>query len=202
VTFEVVDEQFAQKSQLVEIKESDIRKISELKREKAWLALREFVEEKQDESPVFIFYLATAQAGLGYSDEVVATLESFLQIAKNKYFHYGAQAASTVIDTRYAQENDVEVVAAGDSYNLMHYYKNGTQISKYKIGLSLMKFASSLTFVRPQQLGRSLSILSDLKQHIGLVKDRIQRQDLEGQVDAQLENIRAQLSRIGARNSG
>jgi hypothetical protein len=202
VTFEVVDEQFAQKSQLVEIKESDIRKISELKREKAWLALREFVEEKQDESPVFIFYLATAQAGLGYSDEVVATLESFLQIAKNKYFHYGAQAASTVIDTRYAQENDVEVVAAGDSYNLMHYYKNGTQISKYKIGLSLMKFASSLTFVRPQQLGRSLSILSDLKQHIGLVKDRIQRQDLEGKVDAQLENIRAQLSRIGARNSG
>jgi len=164
VTFEVVDERFASKSQLVETKKSDIRKISELKREKAWLALREFVEEKQDESPVFIYYLATAQAGLGYSDEVVATLESFLQIAKNKYFHYGAQAASTVIDTGYTQENDVAVVAAGNSYNLMHYYENGSQISKYKIGLSLMKFASSLTFVRPQELGRLFSILSDLNQ--------------------------------------
>lgn len=202
VTFEVVDERFDPEIQLVEIKKSDIRIISELKREKAWLALREFVEEKQDESPVFLYYLATAQAGLGYSDEVVATLESFLQIAKNNYFHYGAQAASTVIETRYTQENDVAVVAAGDSYNLMHYYKNGTQISKYKIGLSLMKFASSLTFIKPQQLGRSLSILSDLKQHIGLVEDLMQRQDLEGQVDAQLENIRAQLIRIGARDSG
>ena len=167
----------------------------------AWLELMEFVEEKQDESPVFIYYLATAQAGLGDSDEVVATLERFLQIAENKYFHYGAQAASTVIDTRYAQENDVAVVAAGESYNLMYYYENGTQISKYKIGLSLMKFASSLTFVRPQQLGRSLSVLHYLKQHIGLVEDLIQRQDLEGEVDAQLENIRAQLSRIGSRDS-
>ena len=201
VTFEVVDERFTSKNQLVEIKKSDIRKISELKRKKAWLELMEFVEEKQDESPVFIYYLATAQAGLGDSDEVVATLERFLQIAENKYFHYGAQAASTVIDTRYAQENDVAVVAAGDSYNLMYYYENGTQISKYKIGLSLMKFASSLTFVRPQQLGRSLSVLHYLKQHIGLVEDLIQRQDLEGEVDAQLENIRAQLSRIGSRDS-
>ena len=93
------------------------------------------------------------------------------------------------------------VVAAGESYNLMYYYENGTQISKYKIGLSLMKFASSLTFVRPQQLGRSLSVLHYLKQHIGLVEDLIQRQDLEGEVDAQLENIRAQLSRIGSRDS-
>ena len=177
MTFEVVDERFTSKNQLVEIKKSDIRKISELKRKKAWLELMEFVEEKQDESPVFIYYLATAQAGLGDSDEVVAPLERFLQIAENKYFHYGAQAASTVIDTRYAQENDVAVVAAGDSYNLMYYYENGTQISKYKIGLSLMKFASSLTFVRPQQLGRSLSVLHYLKQHIGLVEDLIQRQD-------------------------
>ena len=38
-------------------------------------------------------------------------------------------------------------------------------------------------------------------QHIGLVEDLIQRQDLEGEVDAQLENIRAQLSRIGSRDS-
>ena len=187
--------------QIVEIKKRDRKKISKFKERKAWAELREFVENRQDESPVFTYHLATAQAGLGDRSGSVVTLERFLERAENQYFHYGAQAASTVIDVRYSQENDAAVVAAGDSYNLMHYYANGTQISKYKVGLSLMRFASSLTFVTPQQLGRSLSVLSHLEQHIGLVEDPLQRQDLEDQVSAQLDNIRAQLRGIGSKVS-
>ena len=80
----------------------------------------------------------------------------------------------------------------------MNYYLNGEQFSKYRAGLSLMRLASSLTFVKPQQLGRSLKLLNDLKDNIELVKDPVQRADLEAQVDAQLDNLRVQISQIGA----
>jgi hypothetical protein len=186
-------------AQIVEIKKSDRSWISKLKRKKAWGELKEFVEGKQDESPVFTYHLATAQAGLRDSDGALLSLEYFLERAQNQYFHYGAQAASSVIDTRYAQEDDAAVVAAGGHYNLMSYYLNGKQFSKYKAGLSLMRLASSLTFVKPQQLGRALQLLNDLKDNIELVEDPAQRADLEAHVDAQLDNLKAQISQIGAR---
>ena len=91
------------------------------------------------------------------------------------------------------------MVVGGSHYNLMNYYCNGEQLSKYKAGLSLMRLASSLTFVKPQQLGRSLKLLNELKDNIELVKDPAQRADLEAQVDAQLDNLRTQISQIGAR---
>ncbi len=186
-------------AQIVEIKKSDRSWISKLKRKKAWGELKEFVEGKKDESPVYTYHLATAQAGLSDSVGALLSLEHFLASAQNQYFHYGAQAASTVIDARYAQENDAAVVAAGSHYPLMNYYLNGRQFPKYKAGLSLMRLASSLTFVKPQQLGRSLKLLNDLKANIELVEDPAQRADLEAQVDAQLENLRKQISQIGAR---
>ena len=60
-----------------------------------------------------------------------------------------------------------------------------------------MRLASSLTFVKPQQLGRALQLLNDLKDNIELVEDPAQRADLEAQVDAQLDNLKAQISQIG-----
>ena len=200
VTFEIYGSHSdLHEAQIVEIKKSDRSQISKLKRKKAWGELKEFVEGKQDESPVFTYHLATAQAGLRDSDGALLSLEYFLERAQNQYFHYGAQAASSVIDTRYAQEDDAAVVAAGGHYSLMNYYLNGKQFSKYKAGLSLMRLASSLTFVKPQQLGRALKLLNDLKDNIELVKDPAQRADLEAQVDAQLNNLRVQISQIGAR---
>jgi len=141
--------------------------------------------------------LAIAQQKLGEGTQALASLERFLERGRNKYVHYGALAASMVIDTRYAQEDDAAVVAAGGHYNLMSYYLNGKQFSKYKAGLSLMRLASSLTFVKPQQLGRALQLLNDLKDNIELVEDPAQRADLEAQVDAQLDNLKAQISQIG-----
>ena len=126
------------------------------------------------------------------------SLERFLERGKNQYFHYGALAASAVIDARYAQKM-TRFVAAGSHYNLMNYYLNGKQVSKYTVGLSLMRLASSLTFVKPQQLGRSLKLLNDLKDNIELVEDPKQRADLEAQVDAQLDNLEVQIGQIGAR---
>ena len=200
VTFEIYGSHSdLHEAQIVEIKKSDRSRISELKRKKAWGELKEFVEGKQDESPVFTYHLATAQAGLSDSVGALLSLEHFLASAQNQYFHYGAQAASSVIDTRYAQEDDAAVVAAGGHYSLMNYYLNGKQFSKYKAGLSLMRLASSLTFVKPQQLGRALKLLNDLKDNIELVKDPAQRADLEAQVDAQLDNLKAQIGQIGAR---
>lgn len=200
VTFEIYGSHSnLHEAQIVEIKKRDRSLISKLKRKKAWGELKEFVEGKQDESPVFTYHLATAQAGLRDSDGALLSLEYFLERAQNQYFHYGAQAASSVIDTRYAQEDDAAVVAAGGHYNLMSYYLNGKQFSKYKAGLSLMRLASSLTFVKPQQLGRALKLLNDLKDNIELVEDPAQRADLEAQVDAQLDNLKAQLGQIGAR---
>ena len=186
-------------SQIVEIKSRDLRKISTLKTKKAWLELREFVQGKQDESPVFIYHLATAHAGLRDRDEAVATLERFLQIAKNQYFHFGAQAASTVINARYTQENDDAVVDAGENFSLINYYRNGDQLSKYRVGLSVMRLASSMTLVIPQRLGNGLVLLNVLKDNIELVEDPAQRADLEAQVDAQLDNLKAQIGQIGAR---
>ena len=81
----------------------------------------------------------------------------------------------------------------------MYYFLNGSQLPKYKAGLSLMRLASSLTFVKPQQLGRSLKLLNDLKDNIELVEDPAQRADLEAQVDAQLDNLKLQISQIGER---
>ena len=200
VAFEIFGEQSnLNKAQIVEIKKRDRSWISKLKRKESWGELKEFVEGKQDESPVFTYHLATAQAGLGDSDGALVSLERFLERAQNQYFHYGAQAASSVIDTRYSQENDVAVVAAGGHYSLMNYYLNGERFSKYKAGLSLMRLASSLTFVKPQQLGRSLKLLNDLKDNIELVEDPTQRADLEAQVDAQLDTLRKQIRQIGAR---
>ena len=200
VTFEIYDSHSdLHEAQIVEIKKRDRSLISKLKRKKAWGELKEFVEGKQDESPVFTYHLATAQAGLRDSDGALLSLEYFLERAQNQYFHYGAQAASSVIDTRYAQEDDAAVVAAGGYYRLMSYYLNGKQFSKYKAGLSLMRLASSLTFVKPQQLGRALQLLNDLKDNIELVEDPAQRADLESQVDAQLDNLKAQIAQIGAR---
>ena len=199
VAFEIFGEQSnLNKAQIVEIKKRDRSWISKLKRKESWGELKEFVEGKQDESPVFTYHLATAKAGLGDSDGALVSLERFLERAQNQYFHYGAQAASSVIDTRYSQENDVAVVAAGGHYSLMNYYLNGERFSKYKAGLSLMRLASSLTFVKPQQLGRSLKLLNDLKDNIELVKDPTQRADLEAQVDAQLDTLRKQIRQIGA----
>ena len=104
-----------------------------------------------------------------------------------------------VIDARYSQQKGDEVVVAGSHYNLMNYYRNGEQLSEYKAGLSLMRLASYLTFVKPQQLGRSLNLLSGLKGNSEQVGDPTQRADLEVQVDAQQDNPRAQISQIGAR---
>ncbi len=185
--------------QIVEIKGKDRRKIARLKRKQDWVELRAFVVGKQEESPVFTFDLALAQQRLGEKAQALLSLERFLESAQNQYFHYGAQAASTVIDSRYAQESDAAVVAAGSHYNLMYYFLNGSQLPKYKAGLSLMRLASSLTFVKPQQLGRSLKLLNDLKDNIELVEDPAQRADLEAQVDAQLDNLKAQIGQIGAR---
>ena len=57
-----------------------------------------------------------------------------------------------------------------------------------------MRLASSLTFVKPQQLGRALQLLNDLKDNIELVEDPVQRADLEAQVDAQL--VKAQIGML------
>lgn len=184
--------------QFVEIKKQHVRKIARLKVKEAWKELKNFCLAKEEESPVFTFELAMAQQGLGERSQTLMSLERFLERGKNQYFHYGALAASAVIDARYAQENDAAVVAAGSHYNLMHYFLNGKQLPKYTAGLSLMRLASSLTFVKPQQLGRSLKLLNDLKDNIELVKDSAQRADLEAQVDAQLDNLRVQISQIGA----
>ena len=142
--------------------------------------------------------MAIAQQKLGEGTQALASLERFLERGKNQYVHYGALAASMVIDARYSQQKDDALVAAVSHYNLMNYYLNGEQVSKYKVGLSLMRLASSLTFAKPQQLGRSLKSLNDLEDNIELVKDSAQRADLEAQVDAQLDNLRVQISQIGA----
>ena len=71
-------------------------------------------------------------------------------------------AAPMVIDARFSQQKYDAVVAAGSHCNLMNGYRIGEQLSKYKAGLSLMRLASSLTFVKPQQLGRSLNLLNGL----------------------------------------
>ena len=81
----------------------------------------------------------------------------------------------------------------------MNYYCNGEQLSKYKAGLSLMRLASSLTSVKSQRLGRSLNLLNGLEGNGEQVGGPTQRADLEAQVDAQLDNPRAQISQIGAR---
>ena len=188
------------KVQFVDIKERDRRKIVKLKKEKSWLELKDFVEGKQEESPVFTFELAIAQQKLGEGTQALASLERFLERGKNQYVHYGALAASMVIDARYSQQKDDALVAAVSHYNLMNYYLNGEQVSKYKVGLSLMRLASSLTFAKPQQLGRGLKLLNDLKDNIELVEDPKQRADLEAQVDAQLDNLEAQIGQIGARS--
>lgn len=187
------------KVQFVDIKERDRRKIVKLKKKKSWLELKDFAEGKQEESPVFTFELAIAQQKLGEGTQALASLERFLERGKNHYVHYGALAASMVIDARYSQQKDDALVAAVSHYNLMNYYLNGEQVSKYKVGLSLMRLASSLTFVKPQQLGRGLKLLNDLKDNIELVEDPAQRADLEAQVDAQLDNLKAQIGQIGAR---
>jgi len=62
-----------------------------------------------------------------------------------------------------------------------------------------MRLASSLTFVISQQHGRGLNVLKGLKDNIELVDDPTQRADLEAQVDAQLDKLKAQISQIGAR---
>lgn len=200
VIFELVDEGFdPNNSEYVEIKIRDAKKIDKLKRQRDWKGLKEYVWSKQQQSPVFNYHLAFAQQRLGESAQAIASLERFLERAKNQYFHFGAQAAQTVIDARYAQENDDAVVAAGKHYSLMNYYLNGNRVSKYRIGLSIMRLASSKTLVRPQQLGKGLGSLIFLKNNIELVEDPVQRADLEAQVDAQLENLRKQISQIGAR---
>jgi len=199
VGFDLSDYSDFWKVQFVDIKERDRIKIVKLKKEKSWRELKDFAEGKQEESPVFTFELAIAQQKLGEGTQALASLERFLERGRNKYVHYGALAASMVIDTRYAQEDDAAVVAAGGHYNLMSYYLNGKQFSKYKAGLSLMRLASSLTFVKPQQLGRALQLFNDLKDNIELVEDSGQRADLELQVDAQLDNLKAQIGQIGAR---
>ena len=187
------------KVQFVDIKERDRRKIVKLKKEKSWRELKDFAEGKQEESPVFTFELAIAQQKLGEGTQALASLERFLERGRNQYVHYGALAASMVIDARYSQQKDDALVAAVSHYNLMNYYLNGEQVSKYRVGLSLMRLASSLTFVKPQQLGRALKLLNDLKDNIDLVEDPAQRADLEAQVDAQLDNLKAQIGQIGAR---
>ena len=187
------------KVQFVDIKERDRRKIVKLKKEKSWRELKDFAEGKQEESPVFTFELAIAQQKLGEGTQALASLERFLERGRNQYVHYGALAASMVVDARYSQQKDDALVAAVSHYNLMNYYLNGEQVSKYRVGLSLMRLASSLTFVKPQQLGRALKLLNDLKDNIDLVEDPAQRADLEAQVDAQLDNLKAQIGQIGAR---
>ena len=200
VIFELVDEGFdPNNSEYLEIKIRDAKKIDKLKRQRDWKGLKEYVWSKQQQSPVFNYHLAFAQQRLGESAQAIVSLERFLERAKNQYFHFGAQAAQTVIDARYAQENDDAVVAAGKHYSLMNYYLNGNRVSKYRIGLSIMRLASSKTLVRPQQLGKGLGSLIFLKDNIELVEDPAQRADLEAQVDAQLENLKAQISQIGAR---
>ena len=108
-------------------------------------------ENRQDESPVFTYHLATAQAGLGDRSESVVTLERLnarrisISTTERKL-----RPQSLMLDIH--RKMTRTVVAVGDSYNLMHYYANGTQISKYKVGLSLMRFASSQTWFKKNHM--------------------------------------------------
>ena len=200
VKFELVDEGFdPNNSEYVEIKIRDAKRIDKLKRQRDWKGLKEYVWSKQQQSPVFSYHLAFAQQRLGERAQAIGSLERFLERAKNQYSHFGAQAALSVIDARYAQENDDAVVAADKHFSLIDYYFRYDRVSKYRVGLSIVKLASSLTLVKPQQLGRALLLLTDLKDNIERVDDPAQRADLGAQVDAQLKNLKLQISQIGAR---
>ena len=199
-TFELADDGFDPRdSEYVNISLRDAKTIDRLKREKDWEGLKEYVWSKQQQSPVFSYHLAFAQQRLGERAQAIGSLERFLERAKNQYSHFGAQAALSVIDARYAQENDDAVVAAGKHFSLIDYYFKYDRVSNYRVGLSIVKLASSLTLVKPQQLGRALLLLTDLKDNIERVDDPAQRADLGAQVDAQLKNLKLQISQIGAR---
>ena len=199
-TFELADDGFDPRdSEYVDISLRDAKTIDRLKREKDWEGLKEYVWSKQQESPVFNYHLAFAQQRLGERTQAIGSLERFLERAKNQYSHFGAQSALSVIDARYAEENDDGVIAVGKHFSLMDYYLRYDRVSAYRVGLAAVKLASSLTLVKPQRLGRALLLLNDLKDNIERVDDPAQRVDLEAQVDAQLDNLKLQISQIGER---
>ena len=185
-------------SQIVDLDETDLRKINRFIKKTEWDRLSEFASQKEGEHPLYEYYLGYAAIQAGRKTEGLPHFESFLEQTSGSYFHYGATASSVLADEYYRLGNYDQVIRfAGEHYSLRHYFGNDQMFSAALVAQSLLFYGSALTLVKPPRIGEAVLTFQALKDHLSLVEPVAARESLEQMTSQQLTSLVSQIEALG-----
>lgn len=185
-------------SQIVDIDETDLRKINRFIKKTEWDRLSEFTSLKVGEHPLYEYYLGYAALQAGRKAEGLPHFESFLEQTSGSYFHYGATASSVLADEYYRLGDYDQVIRfAGEHYNLRRYFGNDQMFSAALVAQSLLFYGSALTLVKPPRIGEAVMTFQALKDHLSLVEPVAARESLEQMTSQQLTRLVSQIEALG-----
>ena len=185
-------------SQIVDLDETDLRKINRFIKKTEWDRLSEFASQKEGEHPLYEYYLGYAAIQAGRKTEGLPHFERFLEQTSGSYFHYGATASSVLADEYYRLGNYDQVIRfAGEHYSLRHYFGNDQMFSAALAAQSLLFYGSALTLVKPPRIGEAVLTFQALRDHLSLVEPVAARESLEQMTSQQLTSLVSQIEALG-----
>ena len=187
-------------AQHVDLPTSDRRKINRFYKKQDWPALKEFALREQGTHPLYDYYIGYAAAQTGDKSAAVRHFKVFLEQTSASYFHYGAIAASVLIDEYYRWgDYDSVVGVADDHYDLGRYFGNQRMFSPAVVAQSMLFYGSALTLVSPPRIGEAVLTLQAVSVGMSVVEPPAVASSLEGVTNQQLTGLVSQIELLGAR---
>jgi hypothetical protein len=187
-------------AQQVDLPTSDTRKINRFYKKQDWLALKEFAQREQGTHPLYDYYIGYAAVQTGDKSAAVRHFKFFLEQTSASYFHYGAMAASVLIDEYYRRgDYDSVVGVADDHYDLGRYFGNLRMFSPAVVAQSMLFYGSALTLMSPPRIGEAVLTLQAVSAGMSVVEPPAVASSLEGVTNQQLTGLVRQIELLGAR---
>ena len=181
-------------AQQVDLPTSDTRKINRFYKKQDWLALREFALREQGTHPLYDYYIGYAAVQTGDKSAAVRHFKLFLEQTSASYFHYGAMAASVLIDEYYRRgDYDSVVGVADDHYDLGRYFGNQQMFSPAVVAQSMLFYGSALTLVSPPRIGEAVLTFQAVSAGLSVVEPPAVASSLEGVTNQQLRGLVSQI---------
>lgn len=187
-------------AQQVDLPTSDTRKINRFYKKQDWLALREFALREQGTHPLYDYYVGYAAVQTGDQSAAVRHFKLFLEQTSASYFHYGAMAASVLIDEYYRRgDYDSVVGVADDHYDLGRYFGNQQMFSPAVVAQSMLFYGSALMLVNPPRIGEAVLTFRAVSAGLSVVEPPAVASSLERVTNQQLTGLVSQIELLGAR---
>ena len=162
--------------------------------------MREFALREQGTHPLYDYYLGYAAVQTGDKSAAVRHFKLFLEQTSASYFHYGAMAASVLIDEYYRRgDYDSVVGVADDHYDLGRYFANQQMFSPAVVAQSMF-YGSALTLVSPPRIGEAILTFQAVSAGLSVVEPPSVASSLEGVTNQQLRGLVSQIELLVARS--